>query len=473
MKTGWGQSVVWFLPHRRQYEYILTTRFPKLYVDNSRIPGWKATFTHYLFGENVASAVGEVYKMHRSVTKPAFAKPFRVQAFVNCARKLMLILTTHHKHHSEVPLDVYPFMQRLTLDVLGAAMLSFNFASLELQDNITNANELKPGRYVEIWNELMDNALQPVNVMIPYFSKLPLERNKRAWNVAREFRGMMEKIVDERIAERRESVANGHLEEKKDADLVDLMVEAIETDASGQNFSRKEIVDNLGVFFVAGHDTTANALAAALYLLGRHSNEQEKLREEVTRVFGSAVSFSDALLENVDLSTFSQQLSQCAYLNAVIKEALRLYPSSPVAGPRVACEDTEIRVPLSDGSVRTYTIKKGAVVRANIMDMHYDHDLFSDPTSFVPERWLKKDDIPADTSLEAVWMPFGGGLRMCMGIQMSLLEQRVVLAMLVRAFKVELSETTRKEGYKLGPANLLRPVGVTLYFRPLVEQSEV
>ncbi|KAI8800032.1 cytochrome P450 [Cladochytrium replicatum] len=446
-------------------------RFPKLDFGNSRLIGFKSTITYYLFGENVASTVGEEYQMHRSVTRPAFAKPFRVPAFVNCVSKLILILSIHNKHHADVPLNVYPFMQRLTLDVLGAAMLSFSFKSLELQDNITNANELKPGHYVDIWNQLMESALKPINVVIPYFSKLPLERNKRAWRVAREFRGMMEKIVDERFAVRRESMAIGVLDEKKDTDLVDLMVEAVENDVNGQKWTRKEIVDNIGVFF---HDTTANALAAAFYLLAANPTEQDKLREEVTRVFGKPTLLSEALLENVDLSTFSQQLAHCSYVNAVIKEAMRLYPSAPITGLRVASEDTPIRVPMPDGSIRNFTIKEGAIVRANIMDMHYDPNVFPDPTRFIPERWLKKGGGLVDESADATatasgWMPFGSGLRMCMGIQMSLLEQRVVLAMMIRAFRVELSEETRKDGYVFGPANLLRPVGMKLFFRPLVE----
>ncbi|KAI8800033.1 cytochrome P450 [Cladochytrium replicatum] len=445
-------------------------RFPKLGIANTRLIGFKSSFSYYLFGENVVGAVGEEYQLHRSVTRPAFSKPFRVPSFVSCVSKLVKILATHDKHHADIPVDVYPFMQRLTLDVLGAAMLSFNFKSLEAEDKITNASDLKPGRYVDIWNELMENALKPINILIPYYPKLPLESNKRAWKVAREFRGLMENIVDERIAQKRD----GLLQEKKDTDLVDLMVEAVDDSVTEQKWTRKEIVDNIAVFFVAGHDTTANALAAAFYLLAANPIEQDKLRSEVTGIFGKPATMSDAVFENADLSNFSHQLAQCGYVNGVIKEAMRLYPSVPITGLRVATEDTPIRVPMPDGSVRTYTIKKGAVVRANIMDMQYDPDVFPDPTRFMPERWLKKGgsnfDDSGDTSASNTsgWMPFGGGLRMCMGIQMSLLEQRMVLAMLIRSFRVELSETTRKDGYVFGPANLLRPLGMKLFFRPLV-----
>ncbi|KAI8801366.1 cytochrome P450 [Cladochytrium replicatum] len=451
---------------RTQFDH---KRFPKLDFNASGVPGFKHTFSYYLFGTNIVGTVGDEYILHRSITRPAFARPFRVPVFVSCVNKLLAILYTHGHHHPDSPLEAYTFMQRLTLDVLGAAMLSFNFGSLVPDSKVTNANGLKPGRYVDIWNELASTVLRPINFLVPYYSKLPIERNRRAWKAAREFREMMEKIVDDRTAERH---AAGLHHEKNDLDLVDLMVEAAEEKnlgTDGAQWTRKQTVDNLAVFFVAGHDTTANALSAAFYLLAAHPSAQDAMQEELFRVF-------DLQFENSDISNFGHLLGQCTYVIAVIKEAMRLYPSAAVTGLRVASEDIDIRVPMPDGSVRNYTIKRGAIVRANIMDMHYDPDVFANPTAFMPERWLKKGntatfgDEGSDGTSSSLsgWMPFGGGLRMCMGIQMSLLEQRVTLAMVMRGFRVELSDETRKNGYVLGTANLLRPVGVKLFFRPLI-----
>ncbi|KAI8804210.1 cytochrome P450 [Cladochytrium replicatum] len=474
-------------------------KFPKLSLMRSLAVG--ESIASYLFGTNIVTAGGEEYLLHRSITRPAFARPYRLPVFVNCTRKLLTILRTHAQHHRDIPIDTYPFMQRLTLDVLGAAILSVDFGSLpessSIPKDITNAHELKPGHFVDVWNALVANVFRPAYFFVPYYSKLPLPSVKRDWKVAKEFRGMMETIVEERIQQRRAANADGDYQNKKDMDLVDMMVEAGEAiirDGSDRHpdkpqWTQEKMVHNLNMFFLA-HDTTANALSAAFYLIAKHPGAQVKLRDEVAGIFGKPNSVSDALFEadenavrcKSSVSAVTSMRSSKRRCGGTKKRPERcklahlalisLYPSVPFPAVRVAEEDTVLRVPFSDGSVKSITLKKGACVRTNVYLLHRDEDLYSDPDDFKPERWLSKKEESSDDDTSNAkasgWYPFAGGTRICMGLQMSLIEQRIVIAMIVRSFQIKLSEQAEKEGYVLAGSNLMRPVGLKLFFHPLV-----
>ena len=157
-------------------------------------------------------------------------------------------------------------------------------------------------------------------------------------------------------------------------------------------------LDEVMTIFLAGHETTANALTWALYLLSCHPNVEVKTLEEIARITNDKKGNNS----NKEIITV-EDLPKLKYTEKVLTESMRLYPPSWAIG-RQAIKDYR----LNDN----YTIPTGAVVIMSQYLMHHDSRYFSDPEKFVPERWSLdfKASIPRFS-----FFPFGGGPRSCIG----------------------------------------------------------
>jgi len=172
------------------------------------------------------------------------------------------------------------------------------------------------------------------------------------------------------------------------------------------------IRDQLLTMLIAGHDTSTALLSWALYLLGRHPDAMAKATAEAEAVLGEATPTPD-------------QLRRLPYLDAVVKETLRLYPPIHV-GNRMAGRDMQI-----DGC----PIHKGERVMLSIYLCHRDPEHWEDPDSFRPERFLPGG---AETRPALAYIPFGGGPRNCIGAAFSLVEAKIVLGLILRTCRLEL-----------------------------------
>ena len=183
------------------------------------------------------------------------------------------------------------------------------------------------------------------------------------------------------------------------------------TDEGG--LSDHELRDQLVTLLLAGHETTATALAWAVELLLANPDKLDALRAD---------------LPNGD-----------DYLNAVIHETMRLRPPLPMFD-RMVCEPIE---------VLGYRIPKGAVMACNIARVHRRPDLYPDPLAFRPERFL---DSPPETY---GWVPFGGGVRRCLGAAFAQVEMQTVLQTLAESVALEAvggAEAVRRRGITLAPS---------------------
>jgi cytochrome P450 len=195
--------------------------------------------------------------------------------------------------------------------------------------------------------------------------------------------------IYEEIAERRRA---GDLEDRDD--ILSLLLRARHED--GSPMSDTELRDELMTLLVAGHETTANALAWAIERLIRHPDKMDRLTEEVR----------DGGTE---------------YLDAVINETLRLRPVISLVARRL----TE---PVEIGGM---ALPAGVTVAPSIYLTHRRADIYSEPDRFLPERFI---DNPPGTY---TWIPFGGGVRRCLGASFAQFEMQVVLAELVRRRRLE------------------------------------
>jgi cytochrome P450 len=193
-------------------------------------------------------------------------------------------------------------------------------------------------------------------------------------------------------------------------DIAGAVIEARDT-ATGQGFTHDEIIDQLGVFFLAGHETTASSLTWAFFLLSQQPGVVARMREEVDRVVG-------------DGPVQLEHTKRLVYVRNMFRETLRLYPPITFI-PRVALEDTTI------GGRR---VKRGTMIMIAPWAMHRHELLWKNPDRFDPDRFLPERE---HEMTPGAYMPFGVGPRICVGAAFATIETALILARLVRRFNFD------------------------------------
>ena len=241
-------------------------------------------------------------------------------------------------------------------------------------------------------------------------------------------------VVDEVLAARRTGAGG--------TDLLGRLLAARDSQGpgaagEGDRLSEEEVRDQVLVFLLAGHETTATTLACALHLLGRFPEVQQRVREEAAAA--AAAGGADG----------PGQEARLPYTEQVVREALRLYPPAYVV-PRLSAVDDVV-----DGC----SVPAGSIVAVVTWAIHRRPDLWPDPQRFDPDRF--GPDAPPRHRY--AWLPFGAGPRACIGMQLALLESVLTLAAVVRAYSVEAVSPR----LALAPATALRPAGpVPVRLRP-------
>ncbi|MGO4423483.1 cytochrome P450, partial [Streptomyces sp. MCAF7] len=253
-------------------------------------------------------------------------------------------------------------------------------------------------------------ALSPVKLPRDW----PTPANRRAARAQGRLYALCDAIISKRMAAREREQAPGHapdpVPEDGAEDLLTLLIGA--HNAEDGSLTRAELREQVLVFFLAGHDTTATALTFALYLLARHPAEQRRVHEELDRALPDGRTPTAADLEALPRLTM------------VLKEAMRLFPPSPAVS-RLAVAETVI------GGRR---IPAGAAVLVSQWVAHRHPAYWEDPERFDPERFTPQAE--ADRPRYA-YFPFGGGPRACIGQHFSTLHSVLSLATLLRAYEVE------------------------------------
>uniref|UniRef100_A0A915EBL5 Cytochrome P450 n=1 Tax=Ditylenchus dipsaci TaxID=166011 RepID=A0A915EBL5_9BILA len=206
--------------------------------------------------------------------------------------------------------------------------------------------------------------------------------------------------------------------------------------------------------FRAFFDTIAKEVTARKKL--RESGDHtvtEVVNEEQNKAFDKASSKVILLQVEIDevcveeFPTY-EHLNQLKYADAVMKEALRLYPIAAFASARTCMETT---------TLGDYTIEAGTVVQADVLSVHYDKTLWEEPDKFKPERWLENTSNPAVPQ----WFAFGGGPRLCIGLRLAYLEEKQALVYILRKYNILACDQTEKE-LKMVGGSVLNPESVTV-----------
>jgi cytochrome P450 len=285
-------------------------------------------------------------------------------------------------------IDVAEEMMRLTLWIIGKTLFDADVAgeSRELGGALTN---------------LLHHTIDQVTSFVPVPRSWPTPRNRRA----RESIARLNATGYRMIAQRR---ASG--EDK--GDLLSMLLQASDTDGGMATMTDQQVRDEAMTLFMAGHETTANALAWAWYLLAQHPHVGRQVRAEVDRVLaGRTPTLAD--------------LPGLPYTLQVVKEAIRLYPPAYVFG-RQASRPTE----LGD-----YILPAGGIINFSPYMMHRRADFYPEPERFQPERWTPEFEqrLPRHA-----YLPFGGGPRICIGNHFAMMEAQILLAALAQRVTFDL-----------------------------------
>jgi cytochrome P450 len=353
------------------------------YENYTRTPGGIRVLRPML-GEGLLIAEGKAWKHQRRTLAPAFT-PRAVNTLVPHMVAVTDETVAKLKTECDRPIDLREVMQRMTLEIAGRTMFSFEMGrhGATLRDFV-----------FEYGTRLASPHL--LDLVLPLSWPTP-----RDFARAR-FRKRWTAFVAQLMAERRGAGKRG---DAPPQDLFDVM-DAARDPETGAGFSDELLADEVATMILAGHETTATALFWALYLLALDTESQERLAREARDTEGT---------------TDPEQLT---FTRAVIDEALRLYPPAfLIARAAIGADD-----------VAGYPVRKGDVILIAPWLLHRHEKLWQAPNAFMPARFLPGARPPERFS----YLPFGAGARVCIGAHFALVEATLALARLVGACRIGL-----------------------------------
>lgn len=342
------------------------------------------------FGNGLLTSQDEDYLRQRRLVQPLFTRR-RVDGYAGAVAAETEAVIAAWGEALDGVVDVSDEMMHLALRAVARILFG---------TDVEATADVVARCFPVITDYVLRRGYSPVNIPRGW----PTPDNRRAAAAMDELYGVCDKI----IAERRRGGADATGE-----DLLTLLAAARSSDDG--EFDASELRDQVLVFLLAGHETTATSLCFALHLLARHPEQQDRAREEISRVLG-------------DRTPQAADLDRLPYLTQVLKEAMRLYPAAPVIG-RKAVAATRIG---------EHTIPAGADVILAPWVTHRHPAHWPDPDRFDPERFAPEAEAGRP---RYAWFPFGGGPRACIGQHFSMLESVIALAMILRAYEFEAVDT--------------------------------
>ena len=352
-------------------------------------------------GKGLITAEGEIWRRHRRIMAPSFDHR-SIVSYSPIMTQVAEELTAKWRELPEgATIDVAEAMMHATLTVISRTMFSSD--SEDIADVVNRGVE----RYqAEVRPTLAD------------FLGLPewLSRRGKLRASARalsEFDIAINRLIETRIRNHKTSPN----------DLLGRLLAERDEETSG-HLSIQEVRDEVITIFMAGHETTAQALTWVWYLLSQHPAEEAKLHAEIKTVLGGRL-------------PRHEDLAKLTYTRMIIEEAMRLYPPAHTIS-RTSCADDEIC---------NLRIPRGSVVLISPWVLHRHHQLWERPGVFEPKRFAPER---AATRPRFSYLPFGAGPRICIGAAFAMAEMMLMLATIAQRYTLRLAP-----GHKVEPQGLI------------------
>lgn len=340
-----------------------------------------------IVGDGLLLSEGDAWRHQRRTIAPALAPrtlPLLARHIVRAGDEAMAALRARA---GQGPVDLQYAMQHLALDIAARSMFSFE---------MKRHGPTLRGYLMQYGERLARPGLFDLFLLARFLSPNDLLRQR----FRRQWLRFIGSLVDARLAQKPRDPAQ---------DLLDLLRNARDPE-TGEGFSREALCDQTATMIVAGHETTANTLFWALYLIANDPEVQSRLHDEVAAV---AITPDNA----------TEALARLPHTKAVINEALRLFPPAFVLVRQAVAPDIAAGI----------EIPANAAVMISPWVLHRHRKLWTDPATFDPDRFLGPPPRFA-------YLPFGAGPRICVGAQFALTEAAIVLAQFVRAFEVAMGD---------------------------------
>ncbi|MGE5697995.1 MAG: cytochrome P450 [Candidatus Sericytochromatia bacterium] len=382
-----SRNHTFFLLNRPEYvEHVLVRRQDR-YVKGVIYRPLKA-----FLGDGLLTAEGPVWQRHRRLVQPVFNHS-HVQSFAPA-----IVDATRRRIAQWSPgniIDVAVEMRTLTMDVIGRVLFG---------TDLTGDAASVGGAEMRLQRSIVVHAA----AILPRFVSPERLRALATWTVpglgraAYTLDSVVARIIDTRM----------FAPHQEPSDLLDLLLAA---GPDEQPLSRTEILDQVKTLVLAGHETTTNALTWTLTLLSRNPAAYERVLSEVDDVLGGR----HPQAPDVDALPWTQ---------AVVSEALRLYP--PVC--------YLVRDAVADDDILGIPVSAGDTIGISPYLLHRNPEFWSEPDRFDPQRFVSQS---ASTRRRYAYLPFGGGHRICLGAGLARLELTLVLAVLSQSVRIDLVPT--------------------------------
>ncbi|KAJ7227551.1 cytochrome P450 [Mycena rebaudengoi] len=372
-----------------------------------------------LFGKGITSVGGDEHRKYRKIMTPAFSTANlrgMVPLFFDVAERL----------------DLNSVLCRASMELIGRTGIGYSFDPMV-------AGQEQTDKYAESLRSLFQTAFKLAHLfpLLPLVLKIPFPSFRRfminltpsptLWHL-RDLVDFIHATTSQLVKERKAAMTNGMLEDSA-KDLMSLLVQSNMSAEGEMHLTDAELVSSTSTILFAATDTTSSSLNRMFQLLAMHPNIQDRLRAEI-------------LAAPTELD--HDALIALPYLDAVVREVLRLYPPASPVMFREALQNTVLPLSTSmvgeDGTpINSITVPKGTTIYIAIAAANHNKRIWgADALEFIPERWTNGKADSVTTKMCGVYgntMTFLGGGRSCIGFKFAELEMKVLACALLRTFK--------------------------------------
>ncbi|MGN9837218.1 cytochrome P450 [Nonomuraea sp. H19] len=368
-----------------------------------------------MLGNGVLLAEGDLHLRQRRLMQPMFNKP-SVNDYIDAMHTYSTAMVESWADRDVV--ELYPEFYRLATRVVIDTLFSTKMSESDV--------ELVRAKMPIVISGIEKRGALPPRL----FDTIPTPENRAFYSAISDLRSLGDRLVDARLRMERERDAR--------ADLMDVLTETDDEVARRDN-DRAQILNEFLTFLTAGSETTPSAIAWSCYLLGRHPEIQEEVRAEVAGFDPGANTVA--------------AIQQLPLLQAVVKEALRLYPPVWALGRRT----------LQTTTLGGYELPPGTQVFYSVYSIQRDENVYDEPNEFRPRRWIGDDKKYPRTA----FLPFGAGVRNCIGEHFAWIEISIAIVNILKRYELSL-----QPGQKVPPAAMgaLVPGDLPMRLKRLVAQ---
>ncbi|MDE9449275.1 cytochrome P450 [Aliiroseovarius sp. Z3] len=345
-----------------------------------------------LLGGSVFVTNGAVWKRQRRIIDPAFEGGRLKEVFPAMWDAAVSAVDRLHPLADGRPIELESHASHVAADVIFRTLFS-----IPIEHEVAG----------QVFQRFRDHQrAQPVvnlGALLPLPRWMPRFHSRKTKQTAREIRRLIENLTAARMADIGQGTAPDDLATK---------IMTTNDPETGERFDTGEMVDQVAIFFLAGHETSASALAWALYLLALYPEWQDRVAQE-------------ARAEIDPHKIYFSVMSRLRLSRDVFREALRLYPPVPMMVRETRCPER----------FRGRDVPKGSQIVLSPWHLHRHERLWNDPDAFDPTRFQTAN---GKTCLRSAYIPFSSGQRVCPGAGFAMIEGPLILSMLVRAYRFDL-----------------------------------